>query len=135
MITIELLIFAFVGSLTVVLDFVIYRGLVLTMPVDVVFAKAVGFLSGTIFAYFANRFWTFGQRQSSNEQLWRFILLYMITCGINVLVNTAALFILDTVSFAVPVAFILATGISATLNFVGMKFFIFNAPYTTKGLI
>ncbi len=134
MISRELLIFAIVGSLTVLLDFTIYRGLVFTQIVDVDFAKAIGFLAGTVFAYFANRFWTFGQKQSSIGQVWRFVLLYFITCVTNVFVNTAALLALDTLSFAVPIAFVLATGVSASLNFMGMKFFIFNVPNTAKEL-
>lgn len=134
MITRELLIFIIVGSLTVLLDFSIYRGLVFTHLVKVDSAKAIGFLAGTVFAYFANRFWTFSLNQSNMGQVWRFILLYCMTCAVNVLINTAALFALETVSFAMPVAFILATGVSASLNFVGMKFFIFNVPHTTKEL-
>ena len=140
MIARELMMFCIVGSLTVLLDFTIYSGLVFTQLVDVDLAKALGFIAGTVFAYFANRFWTFGETvesssarfpEQSTRGIFRFILLYASTCIINVLVNATMLFILTGVAFAGLVAFLFATGMSAGLNFLGMKLFAFNGPKTT----
>jgi putative flippase GtrA len=47
------------------------------------------------------------------------------TLGANVLVNALILKLLADVEFAIQLAFLLATGASASLNFVGMKFFVF----------
>lgn len=145
MITREIMMFSVVGSLTVLLDFTIYRGLVFTQLVDVDFAKALGFLAGTVFSYFANRYWTFGQsvesssagfaEQSTNRGIFRFILLYASTCIINVLVNAIMLFVLSGAAVDEFVAFLLATGVSAGLNFLGMKLFVFNGSKTTAELI
>jgi putative flippase GtrA len=121
----ELTIFLIVGSLTVLVDFIIYRGLVFVQWLNVDMAKAVGFLAGTVFAYFANRFWTFGHKQSSAGSAWRFAVLYTATLAVNVYVNAFALDKLDSLTAAVHTAFILATGVSATLNFLGMKLFVF----------
>ena len=112
-----------VGTLTVLVDLVSYR-LCLETGLPVPLAKTIGFLSGTIFAYFVNRFWTF-QSQSSHVALFKFLLLYLSTLLTNVGVN-------QIVFEAVPLgergqlfAFLVATSVSATLNFLGMKYIVF----------
>jgi putative flippase GtrA len=120
----ELSIFLVVGVTTVLIDFTTYRGLVWAgLGVDV--AKACGFLTGTVFAYVANKLWTFGHKQHAPGSAWRFVLLYGATLGANVLVNAVALRSLADTRFSVQIAFLLATATSATLNFLGMKFFVF----------
>ena len=123
----ELYLFLIVGSLTVLVDFITYRGLVFVQLLNVSTAKAAGFLTGTTFAYFANRFWTFGHLPDSAGSVWRFILLYAATLASNVYINALMLDKLARLTIAVQAAFILATGTSAILNFLGMKFFVFRA--------
>jgi len=72
----ELGVFLVVGSLTVLFDFMTYRGLVWTSWLGIDLAKALGFLAGTLFAYFANRLWTFGHQEHAPGSSWRFALLY-----------------------------------------------------------
>jgi putative flippase GtrA len=83
----ELAIFLIVGTLTVMIDFLTYRGLVWAQLLGVDSAKGIGFLTGTVFAYFANRFWTFGHKAHAVGSAWRFIILYSLTLAANVLVN------------------------------------------------
>jgi putative flippase GtrA len=83
----ELAIFLIVGTLTVMIDFLTYRGLVWAQLLSVDSAKGLGFLTGTLFAYFANRFWTFGHKNHIVGSIWRFIFLYTLTLSVNVLVN------------------------------------------------
>jgi putative flippase GtrA len=128
----ELAVFLVVGSLTVLIDFLTYRGLVWTGWMSVDQAKAVGFLTGTLFAYFANKVWTFGHQEHAPGSVWRFVLLYVITLSANVLVNAGCLALLSTLSIAVPVAFLIATGVSAALNFLGMKLFVFKSSDLTE---
>jgi putative flippase GtrA len=123
----ELGIFLIVGTLTVIVDFMIYRGLVIGLAADVDLAKGAGFVAGTVFAYFVNRFWTFGGRQHARGSAVRFIALYAGTLAVNVLINGVGLVVLASIGqdVAVAAAFIAATGVSATLNFAGMKWFVF----------
>ncbi len=123
-------IFLIVGSLTVLVDFSTYRSLVWLGIAGIDIAKAIGFLTGTVFAYFANRFWTFGHKLHAPGSVWRFALLYGITLGTNVLINSLALKFFANVI----VAFLLATGISAMLNFLGMKLFVFKSHITSEVL-
>lgn len=128
----ELTIFLIVGSLTVLLDFVAYRCLVWMKLLDIDTAKAMGFIIGTVFAYFANRLWTFGHKSHMPGSPWRFIILYAATLGANVFINALALTLLSDIAVAVEVAFLLATGVSATLNFLGMKLFVFKPRHASE---
>lgn len=121
----ELAIFLIVGASTVFVDFICYLGLTEFQVMEVDLAKATGYLVGTLFAYFANRFWTFGHKPHVPGSAWRFSALYASTLGANVLINSLALRLLDDVAAAFQLAFLLATGVSAGLNFLGMKFFVF----------
>lgn len=123
----ELAIFLVVGSLTVLLDYMTYRGLVWSGWMNVDSAKAIGFLTGTLFAYFANRAWTFGHQEHIPGSWWRFVLLYTLTLSANVLVNAGCLALFSAVPAVIQVAFLIATGVSAALNFMGMKWFVFKA--------
>jgi len=121
----ELSVFLIVGALTVLVDFTSYRGLLLLGIMSIELAKAAGSITGTLFAYFANRFWTFGHTPHHPSSVWRFAVLYASTLGANVLVNSLALKLLANNTGAIQLAFLLATSVSASLNFVGMKYFVF----------
>lgn len=115
--------FLVVGCLTVLIDLLTYRVLA-WLGLDVHLAKAIGFVTGTVFAYFANRIFTF-EAQGGTSAFARFVALYVTTLACNVTANAAALAALPRNQFAVLVAFLLATALSAMLNFVGMKFLVF----------
>jgi putative flippase GtrA len=130
----ELMRFLVVGLTTVGIDYVTYQ-ILLTLAVVPAQAKAAGFIAGTIFAYFANRFWTFGSKnaQASLASMARFALLYSSTLACNVGANSAMLTLLVACPYRLQSAFIVATGISATLNFLGMKYLVFKqAPVMVR---
>ena len=156
----ELAIFLVVGTLGVLIDFFTYRVLIWLQLLGVDSAKGIGFLTGAAFAYFANRFWTFGHKTHAVGSAWRFIILYSLTLTANVVVNAflisclpiqlpvlvdmlkeASKLIMINQSFyaevnvflnkllnkeiTIQIAFLVATIISAALNFIGMKLFVF----------
>lgn len=129
----ELPVFLVVGALTVLVDLLVYRALMAaglaTAP-----AKAAGFLTGTVFAYCANRRWTFRHRDTARAGALRFTVLYGATLAVNVALNAAALRMLGAAgsALAVPLAFVAATGASAALNFIGMKTLVFSQARRTE---
>ena len=128
----ELAIFLVVGTCSVLIDFVSYRGLTFFKAVSVDIAKAIGFLAGTLFAYFAHRFWTFGQKPHTWGSAWRFSVLYASSLVVNVMVNAFTLKLLADAAAAVQLAFLIAVGLSACLNFVGMKLVVFKPIPASK---
>jgi putative flippase GtrA len=129
----ELSIFLIVGSLTVLFDYLSYLSLVWSGLLGVDIAKATSFLAATVFAYFANRIWTFGHKSAVSGSAWRFLVLYAATLGANVFVNALALAVLSDVTAAIQICFLLATGVSSILNFWGMKLFVFKSS-SLKGI-
>lgn len=128
----ELGIFLIVGLLTVGIDFLIYRGFIYLHPFgldSVNIAKGFSFISGTIFAYFANRFWTFNQQTTGAGSVFRFVMVYILGLVANIVINYLCIEWFSSPALAkeytLLIAFILATGVSAALNFIGMKFFVF----------
>jgi putative flippase GtrA len=127
----EIIIFLIVGTLTVLVDFSVYRGLLATGLTGYAFAKATGFITGTVFAYFANRFWTFGHKNPRAGSAVRFILLYTATLAVNVGANALVLETYGISVLSVNAAFLIATSLSATLNFIGMKGFVFKSAFSS----
>jgi len=88
---------------------------------DSYIAKGISFLSGTIVAFIINKYWTFEKKEKSYIEIIRFAILYSITLGVNVLTNKL---VLDN-SGIVILSFVIATGVSTVLNFIGQKFWVF----------
>ena len=116
--------FLFVGGTTVLIDFISYSLLVF-LGNNTQISKGFGFLIGTIFAYFANRKITFRSSYSGVLRFVTFSLLYISTLIVNVVTNEAVLYILTFTKMSYLLAFLTATTLSATLNFLGMKYIVF----------
>lgn len=84
-------------------------------------SKGISFLSGTVVAFIINKYWTFEKNEKSYIEIIRFGFLYSITLGANVLINKMVL----ENSGIVILSFIVATGVSTVLNFIGQKFWVF----------
>ena len=120
----RIVIFLVVGTSTVVVDSAVYALLITQLVPSL--AKALSFVSGTIFAYFANRFWTFGDIESAMGSVSRFALLYATSLFVNVAINGLVLNLLVvSIDNALIFAFFVATGCSAALNYLGLKRFVF----------
>ncbi|WP_404452347.1 GtrA family protein [Virgibacillus necropolis] len=85
-------------------------------------SKVISFICGTFVAYLLNKFWTFEKKSYSLNEVFKFIILYTSTLGVNVSINALCLI---HISSAKPIAFVIATGASTVLNFVGQKWWVF----------
>lgn len=125
----ELPIFMVVGLITIAIDFSIYLYLIYPLSLNHNLAKGISFIGGTIFSYFANRFWTFNQQITGSGSIKRFIFVYSISITANIIMNTLCISWFAHLSlipkYIILFSFLLATGLSATLNFFGMKFYVF----------
>ena len=119
----QIFVFLIVGFTTVAIDFAFYRFLLWT-GVEIDVAKACSFTIGALFAYAANKTWTFKQKKHGLAPV-AFAMLYGSTLVVNTFTNGVIVRILPHEYWAIIVAFIIATGVSATLNFTGMKWIVF----------
>ncbi|EKQ50527.1 MULTISPECIES: GtrA family protein [unclassified Clostridium] len=116
----ELLRFLVGGGSAVLVDYIVYRVL-LSFGIDTAVSKAVSFICGSIVGFIINKLWTFESKNFSKSEIFRYIILYTITAGINAWINNIVLYLFSIQVFA----FLCATGVSTVLNFLGQKFFVF----------
>jgi putative flippase GtrA len=134
----ELIKFTLIGILAVLVDMAVYYSLLNLLPENALgivgnepLAKTISFLCGMVVTYSLNKLWTWKQRDRSNKRLAKFAALYGVSLFLNVFTNSATLYILEAYKdiYDVPykyfIAFIAATGISAVVNFLGQKFWVF----------
>ena len=68
----EIKTFIFVRFLTILFDFLAYRAFLwfdvfdrFSPTINIDISKMLGFILGTLFAYFANKYWTFGHQEQT----------------------------------------------------------------------
>ena len=112
--------FLFAGLAAVGTDLLVYYLLLNLLSTEM--SKGISFIIGSVVAFVINKYWTFEKPEKSYKEMIRFGVLYLTTLGLNVMTNKIVLDYTDIVL----VSFIVATGISTILNFVGQKLLVFN---------
>ncbi|HBE67569.1 MAG TPA: GtrA family protein [Planctomycetaceae bacterium] len=117
--------FIVVGILAVLTDLSTYFLLGNVMTAGC--AKAIAYLAGMVVGFLGNKYWTFQSRRASIREPITYIALYAATLGCNVIANAVMLSALSGANetAAKLIAFVVATGISTVLNFLGMRFVTF----------
>lgn len=114
--------FIVTGLLAVFTDYVSYLLLISILPIDI--AKGCSFILGSIVAFILNKLWTFEYEEKAAAAIIPFIALYSSTFFVNVGLNHFSLIYISDLK---TVAFLIATAASTVLNFLGMKFWVFNS--------
>lgn len=89
------------------------------------FAKAIGLIAATIFAYFVNRFWTFQGHAGAGNRFFAFLALYASAVAINVGANHVVLTLFDHARQGYPIAWFCATCSSSAWNYLGLRYVVF----------
>ena len=137
----QLVKFTLIGLLAAAVDLCCYYILLNVLPRRLFFsisnevvAKALSFLCGLCVTYAFNKGWTWKQRDRSKSRVVRFMTLYGFSMALNVGMNSAFLYLLKSrelfsgLPYKYLIAFICATGISASMNFIGQKYWVFLSP-------
>lgn len=125
----QLMKFLLVGGLATCIDALIYHffseSLIAkgnyTEQEAVSLAKKVGSAIAVIWVFFANKFFTFGVKEGTGSQTYKFVILYTMTFLVNVSVHDLIYHFTATKS----VSFVIATGITASINFICLKLWVF----------
>lgn len=119
--------FLVIGVLSVLVDLTVY--LILTrLGLMTHLAKGISYLSGMVVGFIGNKFWTFESARRSAAEPITYLLLYAITLAVNVAVNAVVLAMFVGIlppSWNKGWAFLVATGVTTVLNFLGMRFVTF----------
>ena len=118
--------FLLVGITTVLIDLSVYS-LLLLLEFDTYISKGISFNVGALFAFYANKNFTFKSNTKSSFKFILFLILYLTTLGVNVSLNEIILSLIGKTELSLFIAFVIATAISATINFLGMKHIVFKS--------
>lgn len=134
----QLVKFTLIGLLAVSVDLLCYFILLNTLPEKLfqtvgneAVSKSISFMCGMTVTYFFNKFWTWKKKDRSHKRLVKFGVLYGIALLINVASNSGLLYILHQyrnlvdLPFKYLIAFVGASGLSASVSFMGQKFWVF----------
>ena len=142
---IQLTKFGIVGGLSFAVDLVIYYLLSEWVGLPTYISKATSVVSATLFNYYLNTKWTWGQTDKDRGRFARYMLLYIISGILNVGSNELFLHTLPesniniffenielsstsslmSLKFHKLAAVILATIVGMVVNFLGQKLWIF----------
>jgi putative flippase GtrA len=124
-ILLELNKFLFVGMIAVCLDWGIYLTLTHFFGVGAALSKLLSYLIGTIFAFITNGLLVF-QKNLAPTNFLKHLLLYTFSLLANTWIFVALESNFDSDSLiSVGVALLTATFVSTVINFVGMRFWVF----------
>lgn len=134
----QLVKFTLIGLLAVSVDLLCYFILLNTLPEKLfqavgneALSKSISFMCGMTVTYFLNKFWTWKKKDRSHKRMVKFVILYGVALLINVGTNSALLYILHQyrnfvdLPFKYLIAFVGASGLSASFSFMGQKFWVF----------
>ena len=116
----EVLRFLVGGGTAVVVDFCIYR-LLLLFSWNMDIAKMISFICGAGVGFIINKFWTFERKQFVIKEVLKYVALYTCTGVINAIVNRCTLSLINIQI----IGFLVATGVSTVLNLLGQKYVVF----------
>ena len=115
--------FVLIGLVAVFIDYLFYIVLI-NLGFNILLSKAVGFLFGTNFSFYFNKTFTFSSN-FAHIKLFKYLILYVFTMNLNIQINAYLVQFLNDFQCATLIAFFSATGACATINFLGLNYFIF----------
>ncbi|MEK3717809.1 GtrA family protein [Paenibacillus sp. FSL R7-0333] len=116
----QLIRFFITGCSAVLSDSLIYYFLLHVLSASP--SKGISFLCGAGVSFIFNKLWTFEAANNTKSHVMKFSVLYITTLLINILMNKMVLILFPSMYI---VAFLMATGTSMLLNFIGQKWWVF----------
>jgi putative flippase GtrA len=124
----EIFSFIVVGLIATLADFILYASLQCFFFYSV--AKTLSFCSGSVVAYFLNKFITFKKKKHALKEAFSFSLLYGFALLVNVSINSESIVLLSSLSYlskpvVLTLAFLMATAVSTVISFLGQRLWVF----------
>ena len=111
--------YAMSGIIAVVVDYIFY--LILSDALGLVMSKIVSYMIGATVGFVLNKFFSFHSRGFHISEILKYAVLYSFSAVINSLINRGLL----SLEYASLISFIVATGSTTLVNFLGQKFVVF----------
>jgi putative flippase GtrA/SAM-dependent methyltransferase len=95
------------------------------VPINI--ANGLAYISGIAYGFFANKKWAFRDRELiSGIKIIRYIVLHAFTLMINIAVNSFVFSFIQGINGDILFAFSIAISITMILNYIGLKYLVFN---------
>ena len=121
----QFIMFGFVGGIATVIDFLIFN-LVFWLTVWFVISRIIGIAMSMIWNFIANRNMTFqATKGDPRKQLFKYLVVYGISMGANVLVGWIAFQMLGPGQLNANIAAVLGLFVSIPTAFIGSKLWAF----------
>jgi len=117
----EIIKFIVVGVFAVLIDGSAYALMVRSLGFEHGFSKRISFVLGSIWAFFANKHYTFNSPAPLRKEIMLFSILYITTYFLNGWMHDIT-FVMSDLAW---LAFLTATATSTVINFLGQKFIVF----------
>ena len=121
----EIGIFLINGFIAVIVAYIVYMVLI-SASLDMYLSSLISYFSAMLYGYIANKKITFKSRDNiSFTNVIKYIGLHLFTMIIYVYLNSYFVVMLEEYKFSLLIAFILPISLTATLNFWGLRFWVF----------
>jgi len=121
----EIGIFLINGFIAVIVAYIVYMVLI-SASLDMYLSSLISYFSAMLYGYIANKKITFKSRDNiSFTNVIKYIGLHLCTMIIYVYLNSYFVVMLEEYKFSLLIAFILPISLTATLNFWGLRFWVF----------
>lgn len=119
--------FIAIGILSTCLNYLVFYTLLKHIHVNYISSSVIGYLTGLIFGFFLNNFWTFKAKQIILKQTIGYLFIYLLSLGLSVVFLWASVTKLHLDAFFMN---IISIAISTISNFLGLKYFIYQQDAT-----
>jgi putative flippase GtrA len=143
--------YTLIGVSAVLIDLLVYYGVSFVID-SISLAKASGFIVGSLYTFYFNKYWTWKEKEKTNvSQFSRFAVIYGISLLINIVVNQISLDVIPQFEIFIKIqkpngeiwfsfwarldkfiAFGISTLASAFWNFLGQKYWVFKKGRKSK---
>ena len=118
----EIIKFIVVGFFAVIIDGTTYALMVRAIGIEHGLSKRVSFILGSVWAFFANKHYTFKSSEPARKEIMLFSFLYITTYFVNGWIHD----ITWKISNMDWLSFLTATAASTAINYLGLKFVVFH---------
>ncbi len=123
----ELMRYLIVGGVSVAIDATVYAVLVSSNTFDPSWSKRISFVAGGVWAFFANKFFTFRRPKAKLSEPILFTAVYFCGFVFNSLIHD---FVYELLGIK-TIAYLISAIIVIIWNFIGQKFIVFKKNKTS----
>ena len=112
--------FLVVGGCSTLIDFIVY--MLLSIRLDINLAKGISMIVSSIFSYFANKNFTFSNKDKTTIS---YLLRFYLVFGANFCTNLSINYLIFSNTGYKLLAYVAATACGMTANYLGQRFIVF----------